>query len=263
MHAFKLARPIRSVPSRFQKIVNHGQLSFDKSPRHNPADITTGFLVETLGRAHGGLDGQGAHVLPSLLKQRDEVVDGQHDVANKLVLGHADVANSDTHAQNLLQLELDGGLDVVHLLGKVLVVGNGGRELSGLGETGSEETRNLLDESVGGHESIVLLGELLDELLVLVELLQVISAHGIDTMVLGTVNVVLVTENANAHARTGKGGELDGSGETLVTLGVVVLEADLEFDGLEEVPLLGLVGVLEELLNVRANAGDRDFRHVD
>ena len=62
--------------------------------------------------------------------------------------------------------------------------------------------------------------------------------------------------------RTGKGGELDGSGETLVTLGVVVLEADLEFDGLEEVPLLGLVGVLEELLNVRTNAGDRDFRHV-
>jgi len=62
--------------------------------------------------------------------------------------------------------------------------------------------------------------------------------------------------------RTGKGRELDGSGETLVTLGVVVLEADLELDGLEEVPLLGLVGVLKELLNVRTNAGDRDFRHV-
>lgn len=62
--------------------------------------------------------------------------------------------------------------------------------------------------------------------------------------------------------RAGKGRELDSSGETLVTLGVVVLEADLELDGLEEVPLLGLVGVLEELLNVRTNAGDRDFRHV-
>jgi len=62
---------------------------------------------------------------------------------------------------------------------------------------------------------------------------------------------------------TGNGGELDGSRETLVTLGVVVLEADLELDGLEEVPLLGLVGVLKELLDVRTNAGDRDFRHVD
>jgi hypothetical protein len=60
---------------------------------------------------------------------------------------------------------------------------------------------------------------------------------------------------------TGNGGELDSSRETLVTLGVVVLEADLELDGLEEVPLLGLVGVLKELLDVRTNAGDRDFRH--
>ena len=85
------------------------------------------------------------------------------------------------------------------------------------GKTGSQDTGNLLDQGVGSNESIVLAGKLLDELLVLVELLQVlfklsdmfrcsvcrvthISAHGIDTMVLGTVNVVLVTENANAHA---------------------------------------------------------------
>jgi hypothetical protein len=250
------------IPSRFRKIVIRSESSFDSQLRHNPAEVTTDPLVEALGGAHGGLDGQGAHVLPSLLKKRDEVVDGQHDVTDQLVLSHANVANSDTHAENLLQLELDGGLDFVHLVGEVLSVGDGSGELSSLGETGSEETGNLLDEGVGGDEGIVLLGELLDELLVLVELLQVVGAHGVDAMVLGTVNVVLVTKNAKAHARTGKGGELDGSRETLVTLGVVVLETDLELDGLEEVPLLGLVGVLEELLNVRANAGDRDFRHV-
>jgi hypothetical protein len=38
-----------------------------------------------------------------------------------------------------------------------------------LGETGSEQTRDLLDQSLGSQESVVLLGELLDELLVLVE----------------------------------------------------------------------------------------------
>jgi hypothetical protein len=32
----------------------------------------------------------------------------------------------------------------------------------------------------------------------------------------------------DAHARTRDGGEFDGAGETLVTLGVVVLEADLQ-----------------------------------
>lgn len=65
-----------------------------------------------------------------------------------------------------------------------------------LGQTGAQETRNLLDQSLGSDKSIVLASKLLDELLVLVQLLQVISRHGIDTTVLGTINIVLVTENA-------------------------------------------------------------------
>ena len=65
-----------------------------------------------------------------------------------------------------------------------------------LGKTGTEETRNLLDQSLGSDEGIVLASELLDQLLVLVELLQVIGGHGINTTVLGSVNIVLVTENA-------------------------------------------------------------------
>lgn len=65
-----------------------------------------------------------------------------------------------------------------------------------LGKTGTQETRNLLDEGVRRDEGIVLLGKLLDELLVLVELLQVVGGHGINTKVLGTIDIVLVTENA-------------------------------------------------------------------
>lgn len=42
----------------------------------------------------------------------------------------------------------------------------------------------------------------------------------------------------DAHARTRNGWQFDGSGETLVTLRIIVLEADLELDGLEEVSLL-------------------------
>jgi hypothetical protein len=117
-------------------------------------------LVETLGRAHGGLDGQGAHVLPALLQQRDEVVDGQHDVADQLVLGHTNVSDGNAHAEHLLELELDGGLDLGELVGEIFGVGNRSRELAGLGETGTEETRDLLDEGVGGDEGIVLAREL-------------------------------------------------------------------------------------------------------
>jgi hypothetical protein len=91
---------------------------------------------------------------------------------------------------------------------------------------------------------------------------------------------VLVTENAalwvsrgarlgqrrgglpDSHTWARHGWELDGARETLVTLRVIVLEADLEFDGLEEVALLLVLGVVQELLHIGADAGDCDFRHI-
>lgn len=63
------------------------------------------------------------------------------------------------------------------------------------GKTGSEKAGNLLDETVGSEESIVLVGKLLDELLVPVQLLEVLSGHAIDAVVLSTVEIVLVTKN--------------------------------------------------------------------
>ena len=131
-----------------------------------------------------------------------------------------------------------------------------------LGKTGTEETRNLLDESLGSDEGIVLASKLLDELLVLVELLQVIGGHGVNTTVLGTIKIVLVTEDADGHVGAGDRGELDGARETLVTLRVIVLEADLELDGLEKVALLGLGRVLQELVALSADVGNGNFRHL-
>jgi hypothetical protein len=159
-------------------------------------------------------------------------------------------------------LELDGGLDLVDAASQVVGVRDRGGELAGLGQTRTQETRDLLDESLGSDEGIVLAGKLLDELLVLVELLQVISGHGIDTTVLGTINIVLVTENADGHVGAGDGRQADGARETLVTLRVIVLQADLKLNGLEEVALLGLVGVLQELTDLRTDISDCDFRHL-
>lgn len=129
------------------------------------------------------------------------------------------------------------------------------KESRTLGETRTQETRNLLDEGLGGDESVVLASQLLDELLVLVQLLQVIGRHGIDTTVLGTVQIVLVTQDADGHVGARDGGQLDGAGETLVTLRVIVLQADLKLNGLKEVTLLGLVGVLQELGDLRPDIG--------
>jgi hypothetical protein len=58
----------------------------------------------------------------------------------------------------------------------------------------------LLDESIGSDEGIVLASKLLDQLLALVELLQVIGRHGINTTVLGTINIMLITENATIQS---------------------------------------------------------------
>jgi hypothetical protein len=69
--------------------------------------------------------------LPSLLQQGDEVVDGQHNVGDQLILGHLDVSDSNTHTQDFLQLELDGGLDFVDLTAKIFVVGDWGWEFTG------------------------------------------------------------------------------------------------------------------------------------
>lgn len=101
-----------------------------------------------------------------------------------------------------------------------------------LGQTGTQETGDLLDQGLGSDEGVVLASEFLDELLVLVELLQVVGGHGVNTTVLGTIDIVLVTKNADAHVGAGDDREADGAGETLVTLGVIVLEADLKLDRL-------------------------------
>ena len=72
-----------------------------------------------------------ADVLPVLLEQRNQEVDGEHDVGSDLVLGHVDVSDGDTKAENLLELELDSALDLGDLVVEVLTVRDGSRELSG------------------------------------------------------------------------------------------------------------------------------------
>ena len=46
---------------------------------------------------------------------------------------------------------------------------------------------------------------------------------------------------------------LDSSRETLVPLGIVVLQSDLEFESLNEIPLL-LLGILEDFLDGATHA---------
>ena len=89
-------------------------------------------LIKSLGFAHGGLDVEALDVLPVLLEQGHEEVHGQADVLHQLVIRHLDVAHGDVQAENLLHLELDGGLEDIHLLLEVICVCHHGGELASL-----------------------------------------------------------------------------------------------------------------------------------
>lgn len=201
-------------------------------------------LVHALNLAHRSLEVESLDVLPVLLEQGNQEVNSDVDVGEELLLGHLDVADSNTKAKSLLELELDGGLNLINLLIHLLGVLDKTRELTGLVKTGSQKTGDLLDESIRGKERVVLLGELLDKLLVLVELLEVLNVHAGDAVLLSLLAVLGVSENAHSHVGTGDLGEPDRAAETLVLLGIVVLETDLELDSLAELTLL-LSGFLE------------------
>ena len=64
----------------------------------------------------------------------------------------------------------------------------------------------------------------------------------VDANAYGFFAVLGVAEHADLEGGAGEGGEGHGAVETLVLLGIVVLEADLELDGLGELTglLLGL-----------------------
>jgi len=152
-----------------------------------------------------------ADVLPVLLQKRHQIVDGQRDVGSQLVGGHANVSDSHRKAQHLLHLELDGGLNFVSLGDHRLVVRQKSRELASLVETGAQQTRNLLDERLRSEEGVVALGELLHQLLVLVELPQRFSIHAWEVVGFRLIAMLLVTKNANRELRTRDVLELDGS----------------------------------------------------
>lgn len=205
-------------------------------------------LIDTLGLAHGALDVEGANVLPVLLQQGDQEVNGKNDVLEELIGGHGNVSNGNTEAEHLLKLELDGGADFLDFGQDVISVVDDSGELADLVKSRSQNTGNNLDQAFRGQESIILLGEHLDLLLVLVELLQIIDGSEFQTGFLGLVAVSLISDNANGELGAGNVAQLDASGETLILGGIVVLQSNLEFDGFDELPL-GFLGFLEHSID--------------
>lgn len=207
--------------------------------------------VDTLRSAHGGLDGHALHLLPVLGEERHGVVEGEGDVSLNVSRGHVDVGDGNSHTQGLLglELELDGGTSFKDLLRNVIGRVQNGRELTRLVETRAYQTRNLTNQTGGGQESRVALSQLLDELLVLLQEGKVLLGHGRHVELLGFVTMLHITNDGNDELLTRDMREDNNTGKTLFLVSIVVLQGNLEFDGLGEFALL--VG------RTLKNSGDR------
>jgi len=204
---------------------------------------TSPLIEDLLSRTHGGLDVQDLHVLPVLLEQGDQEVGGQLHVERNVGGRHGHVGDSQGHAHDLLHLELDGGLGGLDLLRERVVLIEDGGELARLGQTRTQDSGNLLDQGSRGQKVVVLLGELLDELLVLVELLQVIDGHLVNAHLISSLTVLLVSDHANGGIWLGDDRKSESSGETFVSGRIIVLQGDLKLDGLRELADLSLNGL--------------------
>jgi len=189
--------------------------------------ISGALLPNTVDFTHGTLDVNGFQVLPSLLQQSNQKVNSQLNVDHQLILGQIDISDGDTHAKNLFQLELDLRLHVSDLGSHIIGMEDKGRELSGLVQTRTEQTGNLLNDRFRSEEGVVFLGHLLDDLLVLVDGLEGIDVHVINTDLFGFITVLLITENTDLEGWLGGVWELNTSTETFILLRIVVLETDL------------------------------------
>jgi len=199
--------------------------------------------------------------VPSLLEHGDQEVEGHHDVLLELFVGEVSSADGATHAGDLSELELNGSSGVVDGGGKRLGLGDDGGEHLDSVEDGSNNNGDSLQDGIGSEEEIELLGPLLDEFLVLVELLELVKRGEVEVTesgeILGGFNsMLLIGDEANLEVGSGRVGESDGSDETLILLGIVVLKTDLEFNGLDE---LALLGGFSHLLNAGHNVGSGNF----
>jgi hypothetical protein len=222
---------------------------------------TQGNLVKSDGWAHGGRDVEGSDVLPLFLKKRDQEVNAHVDVLDQLIVVHVNITDGNSQAQDLLHLELDGGLHLSNLSVHVVASRQDTWKLTGLVQTWSQQSWNLSDQSIGSQESVVFFGELFDELFVLVEFFQVVDGHVWDVEFGGFINMGLVTEDANGEFWSSGVWQFDGTGESLVLLWIVVFEHDLKLNGFGEFSVFVLAGLdhfgdlLVELISV-------DFRHI-
>ena len=138
------------------------------------------------------------------------------------------MAHRHRQAQHLLHLELHSVKDALHLLSRILAVGDHRGELSSSVQTRSYQSGKLLDQSIGSEEGVVLLAKLTNHLLVLVDGGDLINVHARNILLLAQLLVLIVHEHAHVDLGASGVGELERTSETLVLSRINLLQSDLK-----------------------------------
>ena len=146
---------------------------------------------------------EGADVLPALLHEGDEEVDGHGDVLPDLLFGLLDGGDGGAHAVDLLALELDILLQLLQLRHDLLALDQVDGETLHLDQHVAEQFVDLLSDVVGGQQHVELLCPLLDLCLVLVEGLEPVDIDPGDALGLSLFHVDGVGEDADLRGRGG------------------------------------------------------------
>ena len=178
-------------------------------------------LVKSDCWSHGGFDVERPDVLPLFLQQGNQEIDGHVDVLDQLIVVHLDITYGNSQTKDFLHLEFDGSFHLFDFANHIVSLSQDTWKLTGFVQTWSQQSWNLSDQCIGGQESIVLLGKFLDKLLILVEFFQIFNRHVWNSVFGGFIDVSLVTKNANGEFWSGGVRKFDGTGESLVFLGII------------------------------------------
>ncbi len=94
------------------------------------------------------------HIVPAFLQERYKEVDTEIKVLANVLFAKVDCADRSTHAQNLLELELNSGLNFFHLILNAFRLTDHDRELVDFVEHVTEQSRDLSHERLASDQLV-------------------------------------------------------------------------------------------------------------
>jgi hypothetical protein len=213
------------------------------------------------GLTHSHLDVDGLEVVPLLLEEGSKEVKSHNDVLSEFIVSHELVTGGNIEAGNLLELPLDGSLNIVKFLLDWLVVSHWLREHTNSVKNWTKDDWDFLNKGISSKEEGVFLGPLFDLLLILVEFLEVIKGGNINFEVGGFdfIRVLLIGNNANLKVWSWDIWKSDGSNKSLILLWIIILKGNLKFNSLLE---LSFLSFFSHFLDAFKDQGVGNFTHI-